>query len=108
MCTSAPATTVTGGAPISPCPAASQPCRARTASRAAARQVALAMVAPVTKPPPAPSGRPSSSVTQRSATASSRAAAGDMTVRPAFWSQAAISQAAATATGSAPPVTNPK
>jgi len=31
-----------------------------------------------------------------------------MTVMPAFWSQAAISQAAATATGSAPPVTNPK
>ena len=66
------------------------------------------MVAPVTKPPPVPVGRPSTSATQRSATASSRAAAGDITARAAFWSQAAISHAAATAAGSAPPVTNPK
>ena len=39
---------------------------------------------------------------------SSRAAAGDITARAAFWSQAAVSQAAAVATGSVPPLTNPK
>ena len=108
VCTCSPTSTVTGGAPTRPWPAASQPCRLSTASRAAARQVALAMVAPVTKAPPASGGRPSSPATQRSATASSRAAAGDMTLSAAFWSQAAVSQAAACAAGSAPPVTKPK
>jgi hypothetical protein len=52
-------------------------------------------VAPVTKPPPVPAGRPSTSATQRNATSSSRVAVGDITVRPAFWSQAAVSHAAA-------------
>jgi len=107
VCACAPATTVTGGAPTRPWPAASQPCAARTASLAEARQVALAMVAPVT-PPPVPSGSPSSSVTQRSATRLSTDAVGDMTDSAAFWSHAAVSQAAACAIGSAPPVTKPK
>ncbi len=66
------------------------------------------MVAPVTKPPPVPSGSPSNSVTQRSATRFSTDAVGDITGRAAFWSQAAVSQAAACAIGSAPPVTKPK
>ena len=108
VCACAPAITVTGGAPTRPWPAASQPCPASTASLAAARQVALAMVAPVTKPPPVPSGSPSSSVTQRTATRLSADAVGDMTDSAAFWSHAAVSQAAACAIGSAPPVTKPK
>jgi len=66
------------------------------------------MVAPVTNPPPVPVGSPSNSVTQRSATPVSIEAAGDITDSAAFWSQAAISQAAACATGNAPPVTKPK
>src|SRR5262249_25102498 len=103
-----PTTTVTGGAPTRPWPAASQPCLVSTASLAAARQVALAIEAPVTKPPPTAAGRPSSSATQRSATAFSVAATGDITVRATFWSHATDSQAAAWAIGSAPPVTNPK
>src|SRR5262249_23799680 len=107
-CTSAPTTTVTGGAPARPWPAASHPCLASTASLAAARQAAFAIVAPVTKPPPAPAGRPSSSATQRSATALSSAAAGDITVMAAFRSHAAAGQAAACAAGSVPPVTNPQ
>ena len=82
--TSAPTTTVTGGAPTRPWPAASQPCRVRTASRAAARQVAFAIVAPVTNPPARPAGNPSSSVIQRSATEFNRAAAGDITDSAAF------------------------
>jgi hypothetical protein len=75
---------VTRGAPTRPWPAASQPCLVSTASLAAARQVALAMVAPVTKPPPVPAGSPSSSVTQRSATELSTEAAGDITDSAAF------------------------
>ena len=66
------------------------------------------MVAPVTKAPPRPGGRPSPSATQRSAMSSSLAAAGDITASATFWSQAAVSQAAAVAMGSVPPVTNPK
>src|SRR5262249_8112151 len=107
-CTSAPTTTVTGGAPARPWPAASHPCLVSTASLAAARQAAFAIVAPVTKPPPAPAGRPSSSAAQRSATALSSAAVGDITVVAAFWSHAADNQAAASATGSGPPVANPE
>ena len=36
------------------------------------------------------------------------AADGDITCSPTFWSHADVSQSAATATGSAPPVTKPK
>ncbi len=108
VCTSAPVTTVTGGAPTSPSAAASQPWRANTASRALARQVALAIVAPLTKPPPLPGGSPSSSTIHRSATSSRRAAVGDIAASAAFWSHAALNQAAAWAMGSVPPFTNPK
>ena len=64
-CTSSPTTTWTGGAPTSPRAAASQPVLASTASRAAARQVALAIDAPETKLPEVSAGRPSSWLTQR-------------------------------------------
>ena len=107
-CTSSPTTTWTGGAPTSPRAAASQPFLASTASRAAARQVALAIDAPETKLPEVSAGRPSSWLTQRMATASRRVATGDMADKAVFWSHAARSHEAATATGHAPPVTNPK
>src|SRR5262249_60571590 len=97
-----------GVRPTGPGRAASRPCLVSQASVAAARQVAWAIVAPVTKPPPVPAGSPSSSVTQRSATPLSTEAAGDITDSAAFWSQTAVSQAAACATGSAPPVTQPQ
>ena len=53
-CTSAPTTTVTGGAPCSPSSSTFQPARASTACRAAASAVKLAIVAPTTKAPPLP------------------------------------------------------
>jgi len=81
--TSSPTTTWTGGAPTSPRAAASQPARVSTASRAAARHAALAIVAPVTKPPDTP-GRPSSWQTHLMATESRRVAAGDMTESAVF------------------------
>jgi hypothetical protein len=70
--------------------------------------VKLAICTPVTKPTDAPAGSPSSSVSQPPTTCSVTAAAGPRTCRPAFWSQAAVSQSAASAAGFAPPTTNPK
>ena len=75
---SAPTTTVTGGAPNSPCASTSHPARASTAWRAAASPVKLATVAPVTNAPPVSFGRPNSSIIQESATSSSAAAPGVM------------------------------
>jgi hypothetical protein len=66
------------------------------------------MVAPVTKPAPVPSGRPSSSTSQRNATSSMVAVAGEPGHPAAFWSQVPASQFAATVAGSDPPVTQPK
>ena len=71
-------------------------------------QVKLAIVAPVVNPTPALPGSPSASSTQRSVTASTAAAAGELTRLNAFWSQALTSQSAASAAGRAPPVTKPK
>ncbi len=99
---------VTGGAPIRPWPAASHPARLSTTSRATARQVTLAICAPVTSPTLAPDGSPSSESTQSSTTSSTTDAAGEPTHMWAFWSHAEASQSAASAAGSAPPVTNPK
>ena len=65
------------------------------------------MVAPVTKPTPAPAGRPSTSSSQAPATSSSAATAGVAGRMPAFWSQALTSQSAARAAGSVPPITHP-
>ncbi len=77
-------------------------------SRATARQVTLAIWAPVTIPTLAPAGRPSSDSTQSSTTSSTTEAAGEPTHMCAFWSHADASQSAASAAGSAPPVTKPK
>ena len=71
-------------------------------------QVKLDVVAPVAKPTAAVRGSPSASSTQRSATASMAAAAGELTRLNAFWSQAEVSQSEPSAAGSAPPVTKPK
>ena len=68
----------------------------------------LAIVAPVTKPATVVEGRPKSSTSQRCATCSSVAATGEAVKAPAFWSHAAASQSAATATGCDPPMTKPK
>ena len=46
--------------------------------------------------------------THASTVVSAAAAAGDIVCSPAFWSHAEVSQSAASAAGSAPPVTKPK
>ena len=107
-CASSPATMVRGGAPISPSRTTSQPARSSTVLRAAARQVAFAIWAPVTSPTLAVAGRPSTSSSQPSTTSSTTAAAGEATYENPFWSHAAAIQSAARAAGSAPPVTKPK
>ena len=107
-CASSPTTTVIGGAPNSPCASTSHPARASSAWRAAASAVKLATVAPVTNPPPHSGGSPSTSSSQRRLMRSSSAVAGVTACSPVFWSQAPARQFAATVTGSAAPITNPK
>ena len=107
-CAWAPATTRSAGAPCRPSASTFQPASASTAWRAAARQVTCAIWQPVTKPTPQSAGRPSSSRTQPAATASATVSAGAAIAPPPFWSQAEVSQSAATAAGSAPPITKPK
>ncbi len=107
-CASSPITTSSSGAEKSPRASTSQPSRARSAWRAAASAVKFASVAPVTKPPAVPAGSASASTIQRSATASTRAVPGVTSERAEFWSHAVASTFAATAAGSAPPMTNPK
>ena len=85
----------------------SQPARRSTSSRAAARQVKLAIVPPVTKPTALPAGSPSRSSSQALATCSVAVAAGVSRASPAFWSQALVSQSAASAAGCEPPITMP-
>ena len=106
-CASAPTITRSGGAPASPCASTSQPARPSTALRAAASAVALAICAPVHRPAAVPSGRPSSSRHHSVAVRSAAAAAGDITCSAVFWSHADVSQSAASAAGSVPPVTKP-
>ena len=107
-CACSPQTTCTRGAPIRPSRSTSQPARASTAWRAAARQVVLAPWAPVTKPTLALAGRPSRSSAQPAAISSIAATAGESEWNAAHWSQAETSQSAASAAGSAPPITKPK
>ncbi len=76
-CASSPITTVIGGAPKSPSASTSQPWPASTECRAAASELKFAIVAPVTKAPAQPSGRPKISRIQSSATASSTEVAGE-------------------------------
>ena len=106
--TSAPTTTVTGGAPCRPSSSTFQPARASTAWRAAASAVKFAIVAPATNAPALSGGSRSASSVQASAAASIAAAAGDITCSAQFWSQAVASQFDATVTGSEPPLTKPK
>ena len=86
----------------------SQPLRRSTSSRAAARQVKLAIVPPVTKPTALPGGSPSRSSSQVSVSSSTAEWAGVRTRRPEFWSQALTSQSTARAAGWVPPMTKPK
>jgi hypothetical protein len=62
----------------------------------------------VTNLTPLAAGRPRRSRTQPAATTSATVSAEATGVPPQFWSQADVSQSAATATGSAPPMTKPK
>src|SRR5690606_13619224 len=95
---SAPISTVIGGAPNSPLASASQPALLNTAPRAAARQVKLATVAPVTNPTEHSEGKANSSSSHCAATVSTAAAAGDAVWLPAFWPQALVRKSAATPT----------
>jgi hypothetical protein len=52
-------------------------------------------------------GIPSSSLSQRPATSSTTAAAGVTSASAVFWSQAEVSQSAASEAGTAPPITKP-
>ena len=106
-CRCAPASTRTRGAPDSPSRPTFQPTRPSTASRAAARQVKLDIVAPVTKPTPLAAGSPSRSSSQALVTSSTAAWAGLTARSTAFWSQALTSQSAPSAAGWAPPMTMP-
>src|ERR1700731_65856 len=68
---------------------------------------------PPPRPPPGAgggplAGRPNSSLSQRPATSSITATAGPQAWIAAFWSHAAVSQSAASAAGSVPPMTQPK
>ena len=69
-CASSPMTTETRGPPCRPSASTSHPTRRRTASRAAASAVKLAIVAPVVKPTDVPRGRPNRSTSQWPATVS--------------------------------------
>jgi hypothetical protein len=66
---------------------------------AAARPVKLAIVPPVTNPTSAPSGRPSRSSSQSAAASSTATVPGVAKRIPLFWSQAEVSQSAASAAG---------
>ena len=63
---------------------------------------------PVTIPAETPAGSPSSSRSHSTTTSSTTPALGVGPIRPAFWSHAEVSQSAAIAAGSAPPMTKPK
>jgi hypothetical protein len=71
-------------------------------------QVKFAIVAPVTIPRLIPASSPNSSINQRRDTSTTTAAAGDSANENPFWSHVDVSQSAARAAGSAPPMTNPK
>ena len=91
-----------------PVQSTSKPCASSTERRAAASAARFAIVAPVTNAAPLVAGRARSSRTHRNATDSAAAPIGELTSLNAFWSHTAATQFAATAAGSAPPVTKPK
>ena len=85
-----------------------QPARASSAWRAAASPVTFAICAPVVSPTPQSAGRRSTSSSHAHAISSTTDAAGEDTALNAFWSHAEVSQSAASAAGSTPPITKPK
>src|SRR5215211_2261319 len=95
-CACSLAITRNAGPPWRPCASTSQPGSRSTAWRAAARQVKCAIWQPVTKPTPQALGRPSRSRIQPATTSSATDRAGDAAYPPPFWSQADVSQSAAT------------
>ena len=82
--------------------------RAEHRVAAAARAVKCAIVAPVVNPTDVSGGSPSRSTSQPAATSSTTAAAGVARYSPTFCSQADVSQSAASAAGTEPPMTKPK
>ena len=104
-CTSAPTTTSISGAPTRPFASTSHPAASRTAWRAAARQVKCAIWQPETRPKLASAGRPSRSMSHAPTASSTTDAAGPAEYSPAFWSHVEVSQSAATAAGTLPPMT---
>ena len=83
------------GAPTSPQRPTSQPERARRAFWAAARQVTCPIWEPVTRAPLAVNGSPSSSLSHTPQISSNTASAGPVATDAEFWSQADVSQSAA-------------
>src|ERR1700738_1849347 len=79
----------------------SAPCSAAHQRRAAARPVKFAIVAPVVRTPPQLAGRPKSSLSQPTATFSSREPSGELTQLKEFWSRAEASQSGPRAQGGA-------
>jgi hypothetical protein len=108
MCTVAETTTRISGAPLRPSPSKSQPLRASSARRAAATQASVHALALVPKPTALSRGRSRISSTQRAATCSIAAAAGEFTADDAHWSHASTMRSAAAAAGSVAPITKPK
>ena len=82
--TSSPTKRCTRGDPFKPWASTSHPVRRSSSWRAAASAVALAIPQPVTKPTLTDGGRPSNSTSHPAATSSTTAAAGDITLSPAF------------------------
>ena len=79
------------------------PTRISTVSRAAARQVKLAIVAPVTKPTALSAGQPEQVEQPAAGDLLDRGARPGVSARsPMFWSQADVSQSAPSAAGSVP------
>jgi hypothetical protein len=70
--------------------------------------VKFAIVPPVTNPTSAPDGSPSSSRIHADAASSTATVPGVACRMAEFWSQALVSQSAASAAGCVPPITHPK
>ena len=97
-----------GGEPASPRSRTSQPAAASTWWRAAARQVTCAIWQPVDERERRVRGDAEQVLEPLAAISSTTDADGPSAPSPAFWSQIDVSQSAASAAGSAPPMTNPK
>src|SRR3546814_9100377 len=96
------------GAPCRPSRSTFHPRSRSNAWRAAARQVKCAIWHPVVKAKDADRGKSSTSLIQALATSSTMAEAGPQAWSAALLSQVEASQSAASAEGSAPPITQAK